>query len=317
MVFRSKPPWQVGTCAASLGLLAWVVWYQLVLRQVGRRGKPWGPRWLAASLSGVLHCFGCRWLRFTHNAEEAVAGGFERGKQFICVWHPHGVLTITAVFFISYWSATDYPAGVRGKSFCVVAPLLLRIPGLAEFLLLCHARSADSRTFSSLLSSGASVAVQPGGLQEQVRTDEKQERVLFSKRLGFIRMALKHDVPLVPMYAFGENQLYRTPAWVQGINSWFYRKLHIGNLLVLGLCGIPACPLLPCPWLLPGFRKKLNLRIGRPIDVGPRDDDPSDERVKEAFDKYIVGLRELFDTHKDTCLEPEVAARGLEVDFCD
>lgn len=317
MLFGGKPSWRVGTCAASLGLSAWVLWYQLVLREVARRGKPWGPRWLAVSLSGVLHQFGKRWLRFTHNVEEAVAGGWETGKQYICVWHPHGVLTITAVFFISYWSAADYPGGIRGKSYCAVAPLLLRIPGLAEFLLMCHARSADSRTFNSLLASGVSVAVQPGGLQEQVGTDENKERVFFSKRLGFIRMALKHGVPLIPMYAFGENQLYRTPKWIQDINSWFYRKLHTGNVLVLGPFGIPACAFLPGPWTLPGFRKSVHLRIGRPIDVGPKDENPSEESVREAFDKYIVGLRNLFDTHKDACLPAEVAARGLEVVMCD
>merc|ERR1712151_1302699 len=40
---------------------------------------------------------------------------------------------------------------------------------------------------------------------------------------------------------------------------------------------------------------------------------PVESQVQEAFEKYLVALNKLFDAHKDTCLPPEVAARGLKV----
>ena len=49
-----------------------------------------------------------------------------------------------------------------------------------------------------LLSDGCSVAVNPGGLHEQVMTDHTQEQVFMQKRLGFIRIAMAAGKPIVP-----------------------------------------------------------------------------------------------------------------------
>ena len=36
-----------------------------------------------------------------------------------------------------------------------------------------------------------------------------QEVMYLRKRLGFVRLALKHGVPLVPAFAFGQSDAYR------------------------------------------------------------------------------------------------------------
>jgi len=243
--------------------------------------------------------------------ESLEAGVWGPDKQYVIAWHPHGAFTIAALYFFSHFWSTNYPGG--GDRFVCVAPLLLRIPLLSEFLLLCHARSQDSKTFTALLSRGASVAIQPGGIAEQVATDDHQEKVFFPPRLGFIRLAIKQGVPLLPVYAFGENQLYRTTAWTRRLNSFFYRRFKAGTLVVLGQGGIPNSPVLPNPLMLPVYRTGLHIRFGEPVDVGPREDNPSEERVQEAFKKYLVALRKLFDRYKDECLPRDVAARGLNV----
>mmetsp|Transcript_7137 Transcript_7137/g.19738 ORF Transcript_7137/g.19738 Transcript_7137/m.19738 type:complete len:330 (+) Transcript_7137:49-1038(+) len=298
---------------ATAFIFGWGVWYALVLRKAALSRRPWGPRWLAISLSSSLYRFGCWWLNFSHNAEEAIkAGTWGPGKQYVMVWHPHGAFTISALYFFSYFWARDYPGGTRGDRYVCVAPLLLRIPFLAEFLLLCHARSQDSRTFSGLLESGATVAIQPGGLAEQVATDHTAERIFFPPRLGFIRLALKHGVPLLPVYAFGENQLYKTNSWTRRLNGWFYKNLGAGTLVVLGQGGVPNSPILPNPLMLPR-RGSLHIRFGEPVHLGPKEENPSDERVHQAFRLYLAALRNLFDAYKDECLPPEVAASGLSV----
>jgi len=296
------------------GVGAWGVWYFLVLRHAARQTTPWGPEWLAVKLSGILYNFGCWYLRFSHNSEEAMkAGILDAGKQRMLVWHPHGAFTIAALYFISHFWASNYPGGVRGKRFVCVAPLLLRIPLVAEFLLLCHARSADTNTFNSLLAKGATVAIQPGGLLEQVQTDETKEKVFFPPRLGFIRLAIKHGVPLLPAYAFGENQLYRTANWVRKLNHFFYRTFKTGNLLVLGQGSIPNSPIFPNPLMLPIFRRGLHFRWGEPVDVGPPDANPSDSKVQEVFERYVQALQKVFNSEKDRLLPKNVAAQGLEV----
>lgn len=302
-----------GSIAATLAAL-WGAWYALVLRPASLRLKPWGPRWLAVLVSAVMNRFGRSWLNWSDNAKESLETGvWGPGKQYVMAWHPHGAFTIASLYFVSHWWASDYPGGTRGDRYVCVAPLLLRIPFLAEYLLLCHARSQDSKTFDGLLASGATVAVQPGGLIEQVATDDQQEQVFFPARLGFIRLAMKHGVPLLPVYSFGENQIYPTASWTRRLNHWIYRKFKTGNLVVLGQLGIPCSPVLPNPLVLPTYGSGLHLRFGEPVDTGSAEANPSDEQVQEVFKKYMNALQKIFDAHKDTLLPPEVAARGLKV----
>lgn len=305
----------MGAGAALVTIIGlWASWYALVLRPAARLTRPWGPDWLAVLASNMLYRFGSWWLNFSHNGEESLkAGTWGKGQQYVMAWHPHGAFTVAALYFVSNWWARGYPGGKRGDRYVCVAPFLLQIPLLAEFLLLCQARSQDSKTFSALLASGATVAVQPGGLIEQVATDATQEQVYFPPNLGFIRLALKRGVPLLPCYAFGENQLYRTASWTRRLNHWFYKNFKTGNLIVLGVFGCPTSPVLPNPACLPIRGTGLHVRFGEPVDIGPAEESPSDARVQEAFNKYIKSLTVLFDAHKDSCLPPEVAARGLKV----
>jgi len=301
---------------AVLGLGGWAAWYMLVLKRAMKSTKPWGPRWLAVASSGALFRFGSWWLKYSDNCEESLKSGiWGPGKQYIFVWHPHGNFTIAALYFVSHWWAKNYPGGVRGDRYVCVAPLLLRIPFLAELLVLCHARSQDRQTFDALLATGATVAVQPGGLAEQVSTDETTERMFFPANLGFIRLALKHGVPLLPCYAFGENQLYHTPNWSRKLNGWLYRTLKCGSLVVQGQGGIPTSPVLPNPLMLPIFRSGMHIRIGEPVHLGPKEENPSEERVQQAFKLYLDGLHKVFNKYKDQCLPKEVAARGLVVEY--
>lgn len=303
--------WLAKALVACLGL--WCLWYQLVLTKAAKRVGTWGPRWLAYWLSKALFSFGSWWLlKFSHNGEEALAKGlFDPGTQYVLPWHPHGSFTVGATYFWSFFNATCYPGGA--PRYTVIAPLLFKFPFLSEFLLLCNCREASLKTFDKLLGSGASVHVQPGGLLEQVETEDKQEKVFFPGNLGFVRLAMKHGVPLLPIYAFGENQLFATSKWTRQLNRGCYRRLRMGSVVVHGLGGVPCTPLLPNPLLLPSREKALHGRWGRPVDVGKANDSPSDEQVREVFERYVEELTRMFDEYKGECLPPAVAAKGLHV----
>lgn len=294
-----------------VGVTAWAVWCFVVLQPASRLSTAWGPRWLAHGASWVLFTFACSIMNFSHNTEEMIQKGIlGSGRQYLIVWHPHGNFTITALYFLSHFWAKCYPE----KGWLVwVAPLLLRIPGLSEYLILCGGRSGRSSTFNDILAEGKTLAVQPGGLVEQVNTDDKKEVAYFPARLGFIRAAIKNGVPLLPLYAFGENQLYATAPWVRNLNKWFYKTLHSGSLVVLGQFGIPNSPIFPNPGMLPIYNSGIHVRYGEPVEVGAPDANPSDEKVHEVFKKYTSALQKLFDAHKNELLPTEVAAAGLTV----
>jgi len=308
-----------------VGLLMWklillllvglyAAWFYFVIPPSRGRAGLWGPRWLAVGASSLFYRFGCFWLNWTIDTEEAVKKGrFDPDKQYLMVWHPHGAFTIAAFYFFSHFAARS-PMIFNKTLYCAVADLLLSIPGLAEYLLLCNARSANALSMNSILKTGACIALQPGGIHEQVNTDHLQEKVSFVARLGFVRLAIKHGVPLLPVYAFGENQLFPTSSWLRAFNVWFYNATKVGNLFIHGMFGIPVTPLIPNPLLLPGYKKGLHVRYGQAVDVGPPDGDPSEEKVQEVFQKYKKALLDLFDEHKMECLPPGVGERGLKVD---
>ena len=52
--------------------------------------------------------------------------------------------------------------------------------------------------------------VTPGGAKESIMTDPKKETLVINKRKGFIELAIVHGLPIVPVYAFGINKVYKT-----------------------------------------------------------------------------------------------------------
>lgn len=149
--------------------------------------------------------------------------------------------------------------------------------------------------------------MQPGGIPEQLRSDHRREIALFPKRLGFVRLAMRHGVDLLPVYIFGENQAYTTlgPTGAAFSRACF-RMLGVPLVPVTGRFGLP--------WLVPN-PTPVHVRWGEPVRTGPPNAQPSEAEVTAVFERYVAELKRLFDAHKDACLPPEVAAKGLEIGF--
>jgi hypothetical protein len=166
------------------------------------------------------------------------------------------------------------------KVFILAADIAFKVPVLRELFLCINARAANEAVIEDVFRGGGSVAVFPGGIHEQLRTDPNQEKLSFPPNLGFVRQAIKHGVPLVPLYNFGENQQF-------------------------GRWGLP---------FMPRFHP-FQSRFGRMVEVGPADHNPSDARVRRVFIMYCAELRRLFDEFKDTALPSVVADRGLKIEW--
>eukprot|EP00966_Prymnesium_polylepis_P129819 3002085-Prymnesium_polylepis.1 len=137
------------------------------------------------------------------------------------------------------------------------ASVLLHIPGLRELLLLVGVRDANSATVDAAVTSGRSVVLNPGGVWEQVNTSHEREALYVQPSLGFIRLALRHGTPLLPMYGFGETQLWRTHGAFLKHRQWAAEHLRVGLPLVSGRLGTIL------PLALPYGH---TLVVGKPID---------------------------------------------------
>lgn len=142
--------------------------------------------------------------------------------------------------------------------------------------------------------------VYPGGEREQVQTEYGRDMVVLADKKGFVRLALHNGLPVVPMYAFGEDRLYRTLGLGRGLRLWMVRRLKVALVLALGRWGTP--------W---PRRSPLVGVVGRPLDLGHHPS-PTREQVDEAHAKYVRALMDLFDRHKAACA-PNGAAARLEI----
>ena len=172
----------------------YALWYQLT-QDVPSRTRSWGPRWLARLLSRAL-TEGLNYVGSPIRSIELPAEPFDPTRQHMVVWHPHGAYTCMALLHCAHQAVTKRPLGW----YAAVAPVLFKLPGLRELLLLFDARSVGSKSVNGLVAAGATVGIQPGGVPEQLQTNSRREVAVFPPRLGFIRLAMRYGVPLLPAY---------------------------------------------------------------------------------------------------------------------
>src|SRR5881227_2724136 len=148
------------------------------------------PRlWLAASL----------WFR----GEVRGLGNIpEQGGVLLVGNHSGGNLTPDTTVFQLAFSAYF---GVERAFYQLAHNLVLSMPGLG-FLRKFGTVAASPENAQEALSSGAALLVYPGGDYGVHRPTWERHKVDFARRKGFIRLALEHDVPIVPAGAIGGQE---------------------------------------------------------------------------------------------------------------
>uniref|UniRef100_A0A7S2C4T0 Acyltransferase n=1 Tax=Octactis speculum TaxID=3111310 RepID=A0A7S2C4T0_9STRA len=226
------------------------------------------------------------WDIWFEHLQVKVIGEEPPRRQLLYAIVPHGVFPFSLGF-----AALGH---LREKIFrlerIIVANAVMWVPVLRHIAGWLGVIQADREKVSAALSSGATVAVAPGGIGEMFYPrpgcPPDHEYALLRQRKGFIRMALQHGVPLVPVYVFGSNQLLRRlpmPAIVER----FSRYIQASLVVPFGRWGLPI------PFPVP-----LLYAIGDPIDVGLPSTNPSDAQVDGLHARFCDALVDLFNKHR-------------------
>lgn len=278
------------------------VWWRLRLLRVCC-SETIGPRWLARALTSMNATVA--WLAGVDIVSVAGPGlDADPSRPYMYVWHPHGFVAYCATMLVSGMAVRKQPHGREWFASC--APVLFKIPLLGDIITVTNGRQVDRKSLEALLEGGASFGIQPGGIHEQAATRHDQEQALFPRKLGFIRLAIKYGRHLMPLYVFGENQLYKRVDGFEWLTRLIKRATGMTLPVVQAKYGLPQAGLLP-------IATPIHLRYGRPVDVGPPEDNPSEERVEQVFQSYLEELQAVFDENATACLPKEVAAKGLKV----
>ncbi len=142
--------------------------------------------------------------------------------------------------------------------------------------------TGDGEDMAAAINRGEHIMVTPGGTREGCRSTRHRYRVDWGRRTGYLRLALKYGLPIVPVAARGTDDLYL------GLNDGYRTGKRLGapaGLPVwIGLGVVGAWPL-----AVP-FPARIRQVVGAPIDLtadGPVD--AGDRDVLSALHARVTG----------------------------
>jgi len=107
--------------------------------------------------------------------------------------------------------------------------LLFQIPGVRGSLSRYGTVPASPENMRRALERDAALLVYPGGDHETYRPSWESAEIDFAGRTGFVRLAIEHNVPIVPVVAIGGQET----ALFLGRGRRFARALRLDSLLRL------------------------------------------------------------------------------------
>lgn len=213
--------------------------------------------------------------------------------QAILAIIPHGIVP----FALAFSALPEAASRVFGEFRPVVATATAFFPFVRSFLGWIGAVDASRPAVDRALAEGSRIGLAPGGIAEMFegypkpRTHRDDECTILESRKGFVRMAVKHGVPVVPVYCFGATKMLKRlqlPAFVE----------NLSNLARISICVFFGRWGLPIP-----FRQKLLYLMGNPIfppEAAAEGSEEFQRQVDEMHKRFCDELIRIFDRHKES-----------------
>uniref|UniRef100_A0A8C5RBN5 Acyltransferase n=1 Tax=Leptobrachium leishanense TaxID=445787 RepID=A0A8C5RBN5_9ANUR len=224
-------------------------------------------------------------------------------RNYVLGCHPHGIMSFAS--FCNFATEANgfsnlYP-GVR-PWYAVLAGNF-RFPLFRDYLMSAGLVPVNKDSIRFLLSQcgpGNAVFIVVGGAAESLQSRPGEHIVMLTGRKGFVRMALQQGADLVPVYTFGENEIYEQvrlnpDSWGWKLQLLFQKFVGFAPCLFYGrgVFNVESWGLNPIP-------RPLTTVVGRPIRVA-YSLVPSEEEVSHYHELYTEGLKQLFDEYKVSC----------------
>mmetsp|Transcript_12749 Transcript_12749/g.23900 ORF Transcript_12749/g.23900 Transcript_12749/m.23900 type:complete len:319 (-) Transcript_12749:53-1009(-) len=205
------------------------------------------------------------------------------GRKFILAFQPHGVIS-----FCSFCSWINAPPELR----CVqsaVASVLMKVPILKNVMGIYGLTDASSKNICKIFRTGQGVngcvVLYVGGIAELFKTCKDEERLFLKNRKGFIKIALREGVDVIPVYLFGNTSVLSVLK--TGILATLSRKMQVSVTYFWGKWFLP----------IPRDDKLLYVR-GKPLGL-PHIPEPTDSDVNHWHAKYVEEVSRLYNENRE------------------
>lgn len=222
-------------------------------------------------------------------------------RNYVLGAHPHGIMG-TGIFCNFSTDSNAFSQLFPGlRPWVATLAGLFYFPIYREYLMFNGICPVSRHSLDFILSQpqlGQAVTIVIGGAQESLYTAPGEHRLELRTRKGFVHLALRHGASLVPVYSFGENDIYRIKSFDQ--NSWQYRcQLAFKRIMGFSPCIFWGRSLFSAKsWGLVPFAQPITTVVGHPIHV-PQCPTPTEDQVDRYHQLYMKALEQLFEDHKE------------------
>lgn len=222
-------------------------------------------------------------------------------KKYLFGYHPHGIIGIGAMCNFAT-DATSFSSLFPGIDLRLLTlEMNFKIPFFREYLLGMGVNGASRESCEGNLKRGPGAAVMlvVGGARESLEASPGRADLVLGNRKGFIKVAIKAGASLVPVFSFGENDVYgvyHAEGMLRRIQltcqkrmgfalPFFFGRALTGGLLhrLFGL-NVGIMPL----------RVPVNSVVGKPIDV-KQNSNPTNEEIDRVHAEYLAELSRIYE----------------------
>jgi 2-acylglycerol O-acyltransferase 2 len=223
-------------------------------------------------------------------------------RNYIFGYHPHGIIAHGAflAFCTEALNFTHIFPGITSTLLTLDANF--RIPLYREYALALGLAGVSSRSCRNLLrkggprgdGTGRAITIVVGGARESMIAVPKSLRLMVKDRKGFIKLALRTGTDLVPVLAFGENDLY------SHVDSEKYPSVQKVQRILKDATGWEM-PLFfgqgirNGSWGFLAYRRPIDIVVGRPIEVNAEVEEPGDEEIDRVHELYLRELERMWE----------------------
>ncbi|KAF1920179.1 diacylglycerol acyltransferase-domain-containing protein [Ampelomyces quisqualis] len=214
----------------------------------------------------------------------------EPTRKYIFGYHPHGIIShgAFAAFATEALGFSQLFPGITNALLTLDSNF--RYPVYREYALRLGMASVSRESCQNILSKGGqngegmgrAITIVVGGARESLDARPGTTRLVLRRRKGFVKMAIRTGADLVPVLAFGENDVY------DQLDTDSHPYVHKFQLLVKKLMGFTV-PIFHARGIfnydvgMMPYRRPINIVVGRPIRV-VQDKHPDNEHINELHE---------------------------------
>jgi len=234
----------------------------------------------------------------------------EPTRRYVFGYHPHGIIShgAFAAFATEALGFSELYPGITNSLLTLDSNF--RLPFYRDYALALGLASVSRESIENLLSKGGAdgsgmgraVTIVVGGARESLDAQPHTLRLVLNSRKGFVKLAIRTGADLVPILAFGENELYdqvdsEQHAWIHK-SQMFFKKAMGFTIPLFHARGVFNYDV----GLMP-YRRAVNIVVGKPVRVvqqGGKDGKVDETYLDDVHRQYVNELKRLWESYKDT-----------------